>query len=263
MKQRNTIISAIIILFMLSAGSVMGQFWSSNANGIHYNSGNVGIGTNAPSQLLHLNNTEGKAAINIDGSQPTIGNSAMSQVVFNDLTGSNMFVNALRKYNGNIEFVQSCYISSSSTWATIMRFYYNNAKWQIQNGVSDIEYLNSGNILLNNAGGVLINTSYIPSGYHLAVGGKIIAEEVLVELQTAWPDYVFNPDYNLPSISEVDSFIKENNHLPGVPSQSEISEEGIRLGKMNEILLKKIEELTLYIIQQDERIKHLEEQINK
>ena len=261
MKQRNTIISAIFILLMLSAGSVMGQFWSSNANGIHYNSGNVGIGTSLPTEMQHLYNPEAKAEVLIEGMPTEASLSPIARTVFSDLAQGNLFVNVLRKRNGNFEFLQSAYVSATSSWDEFVYFNYTTKKYEMRHG-GDAEFKNAGNVLFTNAGGVLINTSYIPSGYHLAVGGKIIAEEVLVELQTAWPDYVFNPDYKLLSISEVNSFIKENNHLPGVPSQTEILEEGIKLGEMNGILLKKIEELTLYIIQQEERIKKLEEQIN-
>ena len=73
-----------------------------------------------------------------------------------------------------------------------------------------------------------------------------------------WPDYVFEEDYTLRPLSEVEAFIAANNHLPDVPSQTEIETNGAELGEMNRILLQKIEELTLYIIEQDKRIQELE-----
>lgn len=103
--------------------------------------------------------------------------------------------------------------------------------------------------------GVLgINTKEIPSGYAFAVNGKTITEEIKVQLVSTWPDYVFESDYNLPSLSEVYRFIQNNGHLEDIPSAIEVQKEGILVGEMNAKLLKKIEELTLYLIQQQEII---------
>lgn len=83
--------------------------------------------------------------------------------------------------------------------------------------------------------------------YKLTVGGTIGARKVKVTQET-WADYVFHPDYNLPKLSTVEQFIKENKHLPGIPSEKEVIEKGIDLGEINKLYLQKIEELTLYII---------------
>ncbi len=96
-----------------------------------------------------------------------------------------------------------------------------------------------------------------PGTYKLAVGGTIVAEEVIVSLQP-FPDYVFNNNYKLRTLEEVESFIAENGHLPEVPSAKEVEENGIGVGDMNITLLKKIEELTLYVIEQNKRIQVLE-----
>ncbi len=106
-------------------------------------------------------------------------------------------------------------------------------------------------------GNVAIGTTTIPSGYKLAVDGKIIAEEVLVELSTAWPDYVFESDYRLLTLEEIEKFIKSNKHLPEMPSAKEMEEKGIELGTMNSLLLKKIEELMLHTIEQEKKIDEL------
>lgn len=83
----------------------------------------------------------------------------------------------------------------------------------------------------------------------LAVNGDIRAKRVKVTA-TNWPDYVFHPSYQLPGLMEVADFIHQHQHLPGVPSQAEIQREGsVDVGAMNETLLKKIEELTLYMIE--------------
>jgi hypothetical protein len=98
------------------------------------------------------------------------------------------------------------------------------------------------------------------SAYSLFVKGGILTEEVRVQLQSGWADYVFAKDYSLPTLTEVEKFINDNGHLPNVPSAKQVQEDGIGLGDMARIQQEKIEELTLYTIQQD---KQLKEQNNK
>jgi hypothetical protein len=99
-------------------------------------------------------------------------------------------------------------------------------------------------------------------GYKLAVNGKIRAQEIKVEA-TPWPDYVFSKSYRLPTLLETEKHIKENGHLPGIPSATEVKASGIDLGEMNAKLLQKIEELTLYIIDLEKRVKKIEVKKNK
>jgi len=98
------------------------------------------------------------------------------------------------------------------------------------------------------AGAVSIGTTTAPTGFKLAVGGKAIVEEIVVMLQGTWPDYVFEKDYQLPSLEELQLYIAKHKHLPGVPSAKEVKENGVSIGEMNAILLQKIEELTLHVI---------------
>lgn len=100
-------------------------------------------------------------------------------------------------------------------------------------------------------------------GYRLAVAGNVVAEEVKVALQTNWPDYVFKKQYSLPSLSELEAYIIANGHLIGIPSEKEVKAEGIQLGAMNAKLLEKIEELTLYTIQQQAQIDALKNQYSE
>ncbi len=102
--------------------------------------------------------------------------------------------------------------------------------------------------------------------HKLAVGGKMIAEEVNVQLRKldgSWPDYVFEKEYKLPALVDVENHIKEKGHLQNIPSANEVLKEGINLGEMNAKLLEKIEELTLYTIQQEKEIKSQEERLAK
>lgn len=100
-----------------------------------------------------------------------------------------------------------------------------------------------------------------PGNYKLAVNGSIRAKSVIVE--TGWSDFVFDPNYKLLSLSEVESFIKENKHLPDVPSEAEITKSGVDIGAIQSKLLQKIEELTLYIIKLDKENKELNTKIEK
>ncbi|WP_421811668.1 fibronectin type III domain-containing protein [Flagellimonas sp.] len=100
-------------------------------------------------------------------------------------------------------------------------------------------------------------------GYRLAVAGNVIAEGVKVELQGNWPDFVFEKDYDLPRLKEVKAFIAAYGHLPNIPSAQKVREEGIDLGDMNAKLLQKIEELTLYMLQQQEQIETLKVELEK
>nr|WP_299170384.1 hypothetical protein [uncultured Allomuricauda sp.] len=110
-----------------------------------------------------------------------------------------------------------------------------------------------GNILVPN-GGLGIGTSN-PGTYKLAVNGNIRAKEIKVE--TGWADYVFKEDYDLPTLKEVEKHIQEKGHLINIPSAKEVEENGIQLGEMNKLLLEKIEELTLYTLEQEKKINAL------
>jgi hypothetical protein len=92
------------------------------------------------------------------------------------------------------------------------------------------------------------------------INGKIKTKEVEVTL-SGWSDFVFENDYNLRSLSELEQYIKQNHRLPEIPSADEVKENGIDLGDMQGKLLSKVEELTLYIIELEKQIKELQ-QIN-
>ncbi len=114
----------------------------------------------------------------------------------------------------------------------------------------------NGDDIHYNTGNVGIGTAD-PGTYRLAVNGNIHAKEVKVDM-TGWADYVFADGYRLPSLEEVKKHIEEKGHLINVPSAKEVEANGIGLGEMDRLLLEKIEELTLYIIQQEKRIIALE-----
>jgi hypothetical protein len=114
---------------------------------------------------------------------------------------------------------------------------------------------------LNIHNSLAIGTSTIPDGYKLAVNGKIIAEKITVATFPNWPDYVFEKNFKLPTLKSVEQFIEKNGHLPNMPSATEVKKNGIELGEMNAKLLEKVEELTLYLINQQKQIEELKKEI--
>lgn len=119
--------------------------------------------------------------------------------------------------------------------------------------------LTSG-VHLNFTGKVGIGTS-VPDK-KLTVAGKIHAERVKVDLNVPWPDYVFHENYNLRNLEELEKFISMNKHLPEIPSAKEMMKEGVSLSVMSMLLQKKAEELTLYIIEHENRLNNIEQKIN-
>lgn len=131
-----------------------------------------------------------------------------------------------------------------------IRLLYNRSSfsvspWTVRSGIT---YRSEGNV------GIGTSTTGI---HKLAVEGSIGAREISIELDN-WADFVFEDDYILPQLEDVEAYIEQHNHLPEIPSEAEVLENGISLGEMDARLLQKIEELTLYLIEQNKRINALE-----
>jgi hypothetical protein len=98
--------------------------------------------------------------------------------------------------------------------------------------------------------------------FQVSSTGFLRTRRVRVDTET-WPDYVFDENYQLRTLEETEKFILKNGHLPNVPKAEEVEEEGQDLGEMNKVLMEKVEELTLYLIEQNKRIKALESKLNE
>jgi len=121
----------------------------------------------------------------------------------------------------------------------------------------------SDRLFINASGNIGINTHNVSDvNYRFFVEGAIRARKITVD-HLVWPDTVFSNTYLLPPLSEIEKFILQNRHLPGVPSAAEVEKTGIDLGDNQAILLKKIEELTLYIIQQQKEIDALKKRMDQ
>jgi hypothetical protein len=131
-----------------------------------------------------------------------------------------------------------------------------NATWATSSSASG--WIVSGsNVFFNGSGAIGVNCTTIPTGYKLSVNGDIRARRMRVDHDT-WCDYVFAESYYLRPLNELEAFIKTYKHLPEIPSEIEVKQNGSDLGEMDEKLLKKVEELTLYIIELEKRISKME-----
>lgn len=189
-------------------------------------SGHVGVGTTSPAGTFHVYGTNSTNAI-----IESAGN-----------TQAYMQFNA----NGN-----TSYIGPSAN---------NGLLSNISNGDMVMRSFGSLHLSANNAGspqltltGGFVGIGTTTPQEALSVNGNIRSKQVKVELNS-WPDYVFKPTYVLPSLLEVKIYIDKYQHLPDMPSEAEVAKEGLNLGDINKLLTKKVEELTLYLIEQDKKI---------
>lgn len=213
-------------LFIIAAGLLFISFsslaqWNYNGNHIYnVNSGYVGIGTNAPISLFD-------AAKNMI--EPTISVRNL---------GSNGGA-TFRMYDQN----------SSGDWKFKVvvggGFKIRDNAYALD--VIQIESNSAANVIYINAAGNLGIGTTNPT-QKLSINGNIKCKQVEVTL-AGWSDFVFEEDYDLMPLNDVEAFIKQNKHLPGVPSADEVMTHGANLGEMDAILLQKIEELTLYLIE--------------
>ena len=214
-------------------------------------SGFMGIGTTSPLRKFHIKNGTSSAAVDTYTTAIIEGEDGRLQLLSSD--GGN---------NG-----------SALILSNLNRHWSMHQKTSNQGNRLDIGYIDAssgdfpGSHAVSMSFDVLGNVGIgTPSpSEKLSVNGTVLAKKVRVS-NTGWPDYVFAPDYELRSLSQVEKFVKENQHLPEVPSAKEIETNGQDLGDIQATLLKKVEELTLYLIEQDkknssqeERLKALEE----
>jgi len=127
------------------------------------------------------------------------------------------------------------------------------------NGKKIVNGTSTNGLYVGTNGNVRIGAGTGNPSKALEVNGVVRSKEVLVEA-TGWADFVFEDDYDLMSLAEIEQFVKQHGHLPEVPSAKEVEENGIGLGEMNALLLQKIEEMTLHMIELEKRLKELENQ---
>ena len=206
--------------------------------------GNTGVGTTSPLEKLHISN----GLIRIDQATNQDNNSpGLVAVSDDDFLYDNQYLN---HYGFGFHGFQD-----GSSTATEPRNSYVSGYFGI-----DLFTGGANRMRVSRDGVVSIGTLDRPSGYLLAVNGKIRAREIRVDNDN-WADFVFANDYDLPTLEEVRKFIEKHGHLPSIPSAETVEKEGIELGEMNKLLLQKIEELTLYILQMENDKQELEQRL--
>jgi len=207
--------------------------------------GNVGFGTDTPEREVHI---AGDLRLSHFTNSSTISTGADGRLnlhVNNDASDSPSWIELhgsaqggqLNLAGGQIDFL---YGSTTSVPGTI-----------------GMEMDDQGNVKI----GPSVLTMNTPAGYRLYVEEGILTEKVRVAVLNSaqWADYVFEDDYKLMPLHDVSNFIRENGHLPGVPSAETVAESGIDVATMDATLLSKIEELTLHIIRQEEEMTQMRE----
>jgi hypothetical protein len=267
----------VLILCCLAIVNASSQ-WTGTTNIYNTAGGNVGIGITAPTEKIH-----------IDGKIRFGTNSKVSMNSTTDGTNTNItfagadiglaFVNAAR-FGGGVYSATDQYIDlrgngisikSFTTYTTEGALDLNTAT-NITTAGYKLFTVKNQNVMksyIDKDGGAWFNssvgigtTSTSDANYKLFVELGIRTRKIKVD-QTTWADYVFQPGYKLRPLSEVETFIRKNNHLPEVPSEKEVEQNGVDLGENQVLLLKKIEELTLYAIEQNKKIEEQGRKIEK
>lgn len=228
------------IMAITCSSYVNGQTWlgSTTATGNLYRSGNVGIGTiTSPTAYLHIQSPSGyqfKLERSNSGHNNTLGIFITTEVGIG--SGSVFFQST------NPLGVSDMVFKPTPT-------------------MTGLVIKASGKVLIGDPAAVNLNTV---NDYKLYVQTGILTEKVKVALTANWADYVFEKNYTLKSLDDVKLFVNSNKHLPGIPSAQEIKDDGgFDLGEMDIKLLEKVEELTLYIIQLNDKNKELADRLAK
>ena len=231
--------------------------------------GNVGIGTVAPTERLEI--AGGSLKIENTSIGSTTNRSAKNYIALGGdrhgslILGSNVFVESYSNVDRSSLRNALTHPSMSGAAIVIPGNYQNNQGSIIFHTTAPAatqadKAFDSPRMIINAAGNVGIGTNS-PQEL-LSVKGNIRAHQIKVET-TNWPDYVFSENYQLPSLKETEKFIQTNGHLPEVPKAETVEKEGYSLNEMDKILLKKIEELTLHIIDLDKTNQKQQQQIDK
>ena len=211
-----------------------GQLWTQSGSITYLNNSNkVGIGTSSPMGKLHIHDATHNTTLYITPGSTGNGDSVTISLSEDDNATYGMYW----LYDG--------------TTNSMKLFGKENT------------VIKGPHFIIKRHNGYIAIGEHFADGYRLSVDGKIMCEEVRVNLSENWPDYVFNKNYKLMPVNELDGFIKTNGHLPNIPSSSKIKSAGLEVGEMQRLMMEKIEELSLYIINQQKQIEELKVQIEK
>jgi hypothetical protein len=234
------------------SGNVLSNQYSAS-NGIYNATTNLSLRTNDTERLTVLN---GNGFVGVGVAAPTEMLHVNGNVLSNQYSAGNGIYNAVGNFSLRTNDAERLTVQNSNGFVGIGIAAPSEMLHVNGNTLSE------GNVIVKGKVGIGTSLATNPNGYTLAVNGRIGAKDVRVEkTSSTWPDYVFAPSYKLPSLREVEQFIKQYSHLKDVPSASEVETNGHSLGDMDAVLLKKVEELTLYIIEQQKQIDELKKKI--
>ena len=165
------------------------------------------------------------------------------------------------RWGSAINFVEGSGSSNTDVWSIARQTTHGTGDSSLNFSFgTNNNHLNSTKLIIKPNRKIGIGT--LTPDSRLSVNGEIHTKEVRVDL-TSLPDIVFKSDYNLPSLQDVKQFIQENDHLKDIPNEMQVKKDGVLLGEMNAKLLQKIEELTLYLIAQNEELIVLREEVTE
>lgn len=230
---------------------------------IKRSSGNVGIGTLLPGYRLHVESGNDAMAMftqedvpYADGRLSITNGTGVVGAFLPTITGRASTGRGIGLYlTGEVEDVVPA--TNDTAYASLVVDGRSKTGTQLSNAnIFTVNSLGKSFFQVKANGSVGIGTTDT-KGYKLAVNGSAIFQKVKVKNYSAWPDYVFRPGYNLPSLTAIENFIREYQHLPGMPSASDIAKNDLDLGEMNRKLLEKVEEQMLYILELNKELQAL------
>jgi hypothetical protein len=243
--KRAFVISSIFLLGTYLPSTA--QWTTSGTNIYNSNTGNVGIGTSTPGSKLGVN-----------GVITTTGG-LISYGVTGAIMPGNLSAYLLGPSTGDANVIIQGHAGSD------VAFWLTGTTHYLEIGGQGGSEASQGAINIDYTGHVGINTLNT-SGYNFNVNGTAVFDQVTVKVfsanrpnSTPWADYVFDRNYQLPSIYSLSDYINANRHLPGIPTTAEVERDGLDLGATQAKLLEKIEQLTLYTIQLQKQVDSLKE----
>ena len=205
-------------------------------------------GSYAPGTKLDVNGTKSANALRLRSGDSSGGENGGNQMLFSFDGGAN-YSHAIRSRH-----------HSTDGNGNAIDFYTWNHNQAANAGTVHAMTLSNGKVGI---GDIINPTKDLEVGGNARINGTIEVIELHIDPNGTWADYVFEEDYQLRPLSEVSDFIKENKHLPEIPSAKEVSEQGYNQTEINAKLLQKIEELTLYMIELEQKNKELTKKVSK
>lgn len=253
-----------------AASVALGKFaWANATNAIV-----IGAGTDNTESKALVNNYSGTLMVGFNSRRPTLfvgpsnGGVTTGKIGIGNMTSPLAKLHMLSDSNEDAGMILET--SNKSSKSAFLQLYDNNHKIVVSKegmrimSLNDAMSLDAPNVRISGKVGINIDNNF--SGdydYSLAVKGGVLTSKIYVKEVGEWHDYVFSDDYHLMPLRELEKYVRDNRHLPDLPTDSEIKANGLDVALMEGILLKKIEELTLYTIELQRQLQTQQDMIDK